>query len=336
MVQMLLIGTAGEPLGALRAGADEIIIEAEQYARNNTMSKRRCFPLILRQHVEAAGCTVTDGDLDDAVGKLEGVRGGVRPAAIQLRVKPDEAGGAGNTQGQKMSAKLTPLSRFFEAERVYPNPDAREWYDRLVGIDDHKKRLLLELELLLYPDRLADWSRKHHGKEIRACKIMASRVLLVLLEGDVGCGKTVLAETIGDPLTDLAGGKVHLLKINTQVRGTGMVGEMTDLIVQAFAQAEQRADALKGARPAAAARRGRRTGREARGPAHAPRRQGRAEHPIAADRRPPAGRPTHRGDLHHEPARRARPGDQASIGAPADVSAARRRAAGRPVSPVDL
>jgi AAA+ superfamily predicted ATPase len=247
MVQMLLIGTTGEPLGALRAGADEIITEAEQYARDNTMSKRRCFSLILRQHVEAAGCTVTDSDLADAVGKLEGVRGGDRPAAIHLYVKSNEAGGAGNTQGQKMSAKLTPLSRFFETERVYPNPDARGWYDRLVGIDDHKKRLLLELELLLYPDRLADWSRKHHGKEIRACQIMASRAPLVLLEGDVGCGKTVLAETIGDPLTELAGGKVHLLKVNTQVRGTGMVGEMTDLIVQAFAQAEQRADALKGA-----------------------------------------------------------------------------------------
>jgi AAA+ superfamily predicted ATPase len=145
-----------------------------------------------------------------------------------------------------MSAKLTPAGRFFEAERVYPNADARGWYDRLVGIDDHKSRLLLELELLLYPDRLAAWSREHHGKEIRACRIMASRAPLVLLEGDVGCGKTVLAETIGDPLTERAGGKVHLLKVNTQVRGTGMVGEMTDLIVQAFTQAEQRADALQG------------------------------------------------------------------------------------------
>jgi hypothetical protein len=246
MVQMHLIGTAGEPLGELGAGADEIIAEAEQHARDHTMSKRRCFPLILRRHIEAAGFTVSDGDLADAVGKLEGVRGGDRPATIQLRVTPDPTGGTGNHRGQRMSAKLTPAGRFFEAERVYPNADARGWYDRLVGIDDHKNRLLLELELLLYPDRLAAWSREHHGKEIRACQIMASRAPLVLLEGDVGCGKTVLAETVGDPLTERAGGKVHLLKVNTQVRGTGMVGEMTDLIVQAFTQAEQRADALKG------------------------------------------------------------------------------------------
>ncbi len=246
MVHMQLVESGGEPFGTLNASADEIIVEAEQHARDSNMSKRRCFPLILRQHVEAAGCTIGDAELADAVDKLEGVRGGVRPSTIQLRVRPDQLGGTGKVQGQKLSAKMSHASRFFETERVYPNADAREWYDRLVGIDEHKQRLLLELELLLYPDRLAEWSRKYHGREIRACQIMASRAPLVLLEGDVGCGKTVLAETIGDALAGLAGGKVHLLKVNTQVRGTGMVGEMTDLIVQAFTQAEARAEALKG------------------------------------------------------------------------------------------
>ena len=48
-----------------------------------------------------------------------------------------------------MIAKQTQLSRFFETERVYPNAEARAWYDRLVGIDDQKRQLLLELELLL-------------------------------------------------------------------------------------------------------------------------------------------------------------------------------------------
>jgi AAA+ superfamily predicted ATPase len=246
MIHMQLIGATGEPLGALSVGADEIIAEAERHARDNNMSKRRCFPLILRQYVEAAACAISESDLSDAVANLESVRGGDRPSAIQLKVRRDESNRSGKEQVQKMSTKMSHASRFFEPERVYPNPNARAWYDRLVGIDDQKKRLLLELELLLYPDRLANWSRKHHGKEIRACQIMASRAPLVLLEGDVGCGKTVLAETIGDALAGLAGGQVHLLKVNTQVRGTGMVGEMTDLIVQAFTQAEARADSLRG------------------------------------------------------------------------------------------
>jgi AAA+ superfamily predicted ATPase len=246
MIRMQLIGSTGEPLGVLDAGADEIIAEAERHARDQNMSKRRCFPLILRQHVEAAGCAIGEPDLSDAVAKFEGVRGGDRPSAIQLRVRPGESGRSGKEQVQKMNARTSPASRFFEAERVYPNAEARAWFDRLVGIDDQKKRLLLELELLLYPDRLAKWSRKHHGKEIHACQIMANRAPLVLLDGDVGCGKTVLAETVGDALTEVAGGKVYLLKVNTLVRGTGLVGEMTDLIVQAFTQAEARADSLKG------------------------------------------------------------------------------------------
>lgn len=145
-----------------------------------------------------------------------------------------------------MSTRPMAPHRFFEAERVYPNPEARAWYDRLVGLDNHKRQLLLELELLLYPDRLVHWSRKHHRAELAACQIMSGRAPLLLLEGDVGCGKTALAETVGDPLAERTRGKVHLLKVNTQVRGTGMVGEMTDLIVQAFVQAEARADALKG------------------------------------------------------------------------------------------
>jgi AAA+ superfamily predicted ATPase len=245
MVQMHLVSTDGEPLGALQAGADEIIAEADRHARDNAMSKRRCFPLILRRHVEAAGCTIAEADLADALAKVECVRGGDQSSPIRLRVSAADRGAEKHQRGD-MSAKTNPAGRFFEAERVYPNPEARAWYDRLVGIDEHKRRLLLELELLLYPERLARWSREHHGRDIEACRIMASRAPLVLLEGDVGCGKTVLAETVGDPLAERAGGKVHLLKVNTQVRGTGMVGEMTDLIVHAFTHAEQRADTMKG------------------------------------------------------------------------------------------
>lgn len=244
MVQMMMLVGNGESNEALRVGADEIIAEAEQYALAHTMSKRRCLPLILREHIEMAGFKISEAELTDAAGILEGVRSGNRPTAIEFNVTPDPT--AAKEQGRQMNSKTTPASRFFEAERVYPDPQARAWYDRLVGIEEHKSRLLLELELLLYPDRFAAWSREHHGKQIRACQIMSSRAPLILIEGDVGCGKTVLAETVGDPLTELAGGKVHLLKVNTQVRGTGMVGEMTDLIVQAFTQAEQRADALKG------------------------------------------------------------------------------------------
>jgi AAA+ superfamily predicted ATPase len=140
------------------------------------------------------------------------------------------------------------VQQFFEVERVYPDETARTLYENLIGLDEHKKRLLVELEMLLYPQRLAVWSRKHHqGRVLHLCEQLRNRTPLILLEGDVGTGKTALAETIGDALARQIGSKakVHLLKINSQVRGTGLVGEMSDLIVQAFAQAEARAASLK-------------------------------------------------------------------------------------------
>src|SRR5436190_368687 len=113
MVQMLMV-SGGESIGALRAGADEIIAESDRHAIAHTMSKRRCLPLILRQHVEAAGFRIADGDLADVTGKLESVRNGDRPTAIRLRVTPDS--NTAKEQGHTMSTRTTPAGRFFEAE----------------------------------------------------------------------------------------------------------------------------------------------------------------------------------------------------------------------------
>jgi len=236
-------------LGELPQSAEDILAQAEHHARAHNLSKRSAFTLALRQAIETAGHGVADAELGALVDKLNAVRRGEPVPSVSVRVtgRPARGRHGAPPDGENvMAAKATLNAKFFETERVYPNPEARAAYDRLVGIDEHKRRLLLELELLLCPDRLAEWSRQHHGQVNHACAIMANRAPLVLLEGDVGCGKTVLAETVGDPLADHAGGQVHLLKVNTQVRGTGMVGEMTDLIVQAFTQADARADALGG------------------------------------------------------------------------------------------
>ncbi|MBL8798023.1 MAG: AAA family ATPase [Planctomycetia bacterium] len=252
MARILLTGKAGNALGELPRAAEDVLAHAENHARAHNLAKRSAFQLALRQEIEAAGFRIADAELAALVEKLEAVRRGDKVESVSVSVSVTD-GPTGSrrvtrpTVERDMPNKPVLNAKFFEAERTYPDARARGWYDRLVGIDEHKRRLLLELELLLYPERLSAWSQTHHGQVIHACAIMASRAPLVLLEGDVGCGKTVLAETIGDPLADLAGGKVHLLKVNTQVRGTGMVGEMTDLIVQAFTQAEARADALGGA-----------------------------------------------------------------------------------------
>jgi AAA+ superfamily predicted ATPase len=257
-----LTGPGGESLGRLRQGASALIAEAEQVAREQRLTKRTALAAVLRGHLEDAGYPAGEPELSAAAADLDSVRRGERLSSVQVTVgAADGAHRAGSHPAEKKQdspRKVIPMSAnanrsqvvsFFEVERTYPNKEAHEWYKRLVGIDEHKERLLVELEILLYPERLEAWSRKHHGRHVlHICELQRNRVPLVLLEGDVGTGKTALAETIGDALARQAGGKkhAHLLKINTQIRGTGQVGEMSDLIAQAFAQAEARARSLGG------------------------------------------------------------------------------------------
>jgi SpoVK/Ycf46/Vps4 family AAA+-type ATPase len=259
-VPIELVGSEGEPFGRLRASASEVIAEGEQRARAKDISKQTALSEVLREYLERSGFKVDEPSFAEALRLVDAVRKGGHARAVPVVVKRAAAGApnygnlkiapAPGRSNANMTAKRdtgTAIS-FFEAERVYPNSEAEAWYGRLVGIDEHKARLLQELEMVLYPDHLEEWSKKHHGGVLRLCEVIRDRAPLVLLEGDVGCGKTALAETIGDALARRVGRRahVHLLKMNTQVRGSGHVGEMSDLIVQAFTQAEARADGLGG------------------------------------------------------------------------------------------
>ena len=242
----IVVVTEGDHVAAhLPHTAEEVLAAAERHAREHNLAKRSYYPVAVRKEVEAAGFRVTDAELQSVMEQFDAVRRGDGVETIPIRATA--AGSAHTKKGKGMGAKPAggfSGSRFFETELTFPDPLARERYGQLVGLDEHKARLLSELELLLYPDRLNEWSRKHHGSVIGLCGVYGRRPPLVLLEGDVGCGKTVLAETTGDALAARTGGPVHLLKVNTQVRGTGLVGEMTDLIVHAFTQAEARAEQL--------------------------------------------------------------------------------------------
>jgi AAA+ superfamily predicted ATPase len=253
MTKVRLITDDGATLHTLPGTAEDLLLKAEAHAREHSLAKRSYFPVAIREAIEDAGFRIADAELSSTMERLEAVRRGQSVDEVPVRVATglsNRANKSGTAQDgrkdKRMAPKSSPNARYFEAERTFPDPDARVWYDRLVGLDTHKRDLLLELELLLYPERLAAWSKTQHGSQLKACAIMATRAPLVLLEGDVGCGKTVLAETIGDALAQQTDSRVHLLKLNTQVRGTGMVGEMTELIVQAFTQAAHYADSVGG------------------------------------------------------------------------------------------
>lgn len=133
------------------------------------------------------------------------------------------------------------MSELHLLETVHPCPEAQVAYDALIGLDEHKTLLLGELISLLDPERLKAWERKHHphGLELTRRWMHASR--LILLSGDVGCGKSALANAVGTPLAKAIGKRVVTLETPSDLRGWGHVGEMSARITDAFGQARRRA-----------------------------------------------------------------------------------------------
>jgi hypothetical protein len=126
------------------------------------------------------------------------------------------------------------MMTLFERRMSYPHPEARERLARLVGLDDHIDRLTKVLGLLVHPGGLKHWGEQHHPGAERLIDSVLTRPPLVILGGDVGSGKTELAETIPDAVARQEQIEIDLLPLSLSARGQGKVGEMTQLISAAF------------------------------------------------------------------------------------------------------
>lgn len=129
----------------------------------------------------------------------------------------------------------------FEEVREYPNPTAARRFASLVGLDEMKDRLLKEARLLLDPESLSTWSTRHYRQRIKIVDLFRDRPPLFIFAGDVGTGKTILAETFGDAVARDAEIAVTLYALSLNARGTGAVGEMTSLLSAAFTEVKQAA-----------------------------------------------------------------------------------------------
>jgi AAA+ superfamily predicted ATPase len=129
----------------------------------------------------------------------------------------------------------------FEEVREFPDPTAARRFASLVGLDEMKDRLLKEARLLLDPESLAAWSTKHHRRKMKIIEFFRDRPPLFIFAGDIGTGKTILAETFGDAVAREAGIAVMLYALSLNARGTGAVGEMTTLLSAAFTEVKQAA-----------------------------------------------------------------------------------------------
>lgn len=122
----------------------------------------------------------------------------------------------------------------FEPALIYPDPDARERLASLVGLDDHKERLSKILTLLVEPSALRQWAERFHKDASSLLNDILARPPLVVLAGDVGCGKSALAESIADTVARERNIEITLLPMSLSARGHGRVGEMTLLLSAAF------------------------------------------------------------------------------------------------------
>ena len=122
----------------------------------------------------------------------------------------------------------------FEARISYPDTEARERLASLVGLDHHKERLKKMLGLLINPAGIRTWLSTHHPGATEVLGWLLRRPPLIVLAGDVGCGKSHLAETIGDAVARDQGVQVTLFPLSLSTRGQGRVGEMTQLLSAAF------------------------------------------------------------------------------------------------------
>ncbi len=138
------------------------------------------------------------------------------------------------------------LDELFERRLTYPDFDPQERLARLVGLDDQISRLTKILGLLINPAGLEKWALRFHAAEARPLlDVVLRRPPLIVLAGDVGSGKTELAETIGDAVARQEGIEITLFPLSLAARGQGRVGEMTQLLSAAFEHTVQAATRLK-------------------------------------------------------------------------------------------
>jgi len=144
-----------------------------------------------------------------------------------------------------MSTNPSP-DELFERRITYPDFEHQERLARLVGLDDQKTRLTKILSLLVNPAGIESWVRKHHAGAEGLLNSVLRRPPLVVLAGDVGSGKTELAETIGDAVARQENIGITLFPLSLSARGQGRVGEMTQLLSAAFDYTVEEATKLKG------------------------------------------------------------------------------------------
>ena len=145
-------------------------------------------------------------------------------------------------------------TELFDEIRSMPDADTARRFKELVGLDRLKTVLLKEARIMLIPGLLEQWSIEKHGSVLPCVDMFDRRASVMIFSGDVGTGKTTLADSLGDAIARNEDIGVTLLRLSLIARGAGVVGQMTRLISQAFGEVEKfaRRGHERGKKPASA------------------------------------------------------------------------------------
>lgn len=119
-------------------------------------------------------------------------------------------------------------------ESQHPNTLAEAEYEGLLGIDDQKTGILSTLHLLVDKTKVDQWHTKYHKGKLSFIDKIMDGLPLIILEGDVGCGKTALANSVATPLGKLLDKRIKCFETPSNIRGSGRVGEISNRITQTF------------------------------------------------------------------------------------------------------
>lgn len=126
-------------------------------------------------------------------------------------------------------------------ETIHPTRQGMDEFDGLLGIDAIKEALTDELAMILDRKRLDAWMKRHHPKGLGMLDITRGTLPLILLCGDVGCGKSALSSCVATPVAKEIDQRILCLETPSDIRGGGHVGELSSRVTEAFTQAKARA-----------------------------------------------------------------------------------------------
>lgn len=125
----------------------------------------------------------------------------------------------------------------FISKTPLPDQGLTERTKSLLGFDARYRRISDQLELLLKVDELESWNKKHHNDGLSLTVLVKEQYPLVVFYGDVGTGKSVMAECLANRLVEESKtDDAMLFKLSNRVRGDGKVGLMSTLLSEALIQ----------------------------------------------------------------------------------------------------